>query len=176
LISTKSKVFLVVAPLVVLLDQITKALILSNYELGSRVPVIAGFFDIVHFRNTGAAFGMLAGSGDSFRVPFFYAMALVATVLLFAFFRSLDAKDKFMSLTIALVFGGLVGNIIDRIRFGNVVDFVSLHWKDSFADFSIMGKKFFFELEWPAFNVADSAITIAMFMLIYSAFTRKEYK
>ncbi len=164
------------APLVVLLDWLSKWFILTHYELGSRVPVIAGFFDIVHFRNTGAAFGMLAQSGDSFRIPFFYGMAVVAAVLMIVFFRSLSANDRLMSFAVALVFGGMVGNMIDRVRFGNVVDFLSVHWRDSFADFSVFGRRFLFELEWPAFNVADSAITIALLILIYSAIFRGDGK
>jgi signal peptidase II len=71
-----------------------------------------------------------------------------------------------MSTVVALVLGGLVGNLIDRLRFGNVVDFLSFHWRDAVAHWSLLGWNLNFRWEWPSFNVADSAITIAMLMLL----------
>lgn len=164
------------APLVVVLDQLTKNIILARVTLGDRIPVVQDFFDIVHFRNTGAAFGAFAGMNDAYRQPFFYIVATIATILLVVIFRSFKPQEKLMPIAVALVFGGMIGNIIDRLRFGNVVDFLSFRWRNSIADFSIMGKNFMFDLEWPAFNVADSAITIAMFLFLYSALFGKEYK
>lgn len=150
--SFKYKLLLTLTPLIVILDQFTKWLILENLPLHTHIPVIPDFFDIVHVRNTGAAFGFLAESSASFREPFFYVVALIAVVVIAGIFRKLPSHAVYMSWVIALVTGGLVGNLIDRLRFGNVVDFLSFHWRDVW--------------EWPSFNVADSAITIAMVLLI----------
>lgn len=164
--SFKYKLLLLVSPAIVLLDQFTKWLILKNVPLYDSIPVIPGFFDIVHVRNTGAAFGMLASSDAGFREPFFYIVAVVAVVILINMLRKLSPQDKVMAWVVALVAGGLVGNLIDRLRFGNVVDFLSFHWRDAVANWSFFGRAVSFRWEWPSFNVADSAITIAMMLLV----------
>lgn len=162
----KYKLLLIVSPAIVILDQFTKWLILENLPLHSSITVIPGFFDINHVRNTGAAFGLFAASDQSFRVPFFYIIAVIAVVVLAGIFRKLPSHAVFMSWVVALVSGGLVGNLIDRLRFGNVVDFLSFHWRDAMADWSLLGWHLQFRWEWPSFNVADGAITIAMGMLV----------
>lgn len=162
----KYKLLLIVTPLIIALDQFTKWLILSHLPLYESIPVIPGFFDIVHVRNTGAAFGFLAGSDQAIREPFFYIVAVVAVVVLGGILRKLTPRDVLMSWVVALVSGGLVGNLIDRLRFGNVVDFLSFHWRDAVADWEVLGYAVRFRWEWPSFNVADSAITIAMVLLV----------
>lgn len=164
--SFKYKLLLLVSPAIVILDQITKWLILKYLPLYDSIPVIPGFFDIVHVRNTGAAFGMLASSDAGFREPFFYIVALVAVIVLICMLRKLLPQDKLMAWVVALVAGGLVGNLIDRLRFGNVVDFLSFHWRDAVADWNLFGYVIRFRWEWPSFNVADSAITVAMLLLV----------
>lgn len=164
--SFKYKLLLIVSPTVVILDQFTKWLILSYLPLYDSISVIPGFFDIVHVRNTGAAFGLLASSNAGFREPFFYIVAIVAVAVLISMLRKLAPQDKLMSWVVALVAGGLVGNLIDRLRFGNVVDFLSFHWRDAVADWNLLGYAIHFRWEWPSFNVADSAITIAMMLLV----------
>lgn len=168
--STKYKILVTVAPAVFILDQFTKLLIVATQDIGNRIPVIRGFFDIVHFRNEGAAFGMLASARDDFRVPFFFIVAIVAVVALAFFYRSLKDGEKLMPLAISLVFGGIAGNILDRIRLGSVIDFLSFHINNRSWDFEIFGTRVHIPLEWPAFNVADSAITVAMFLILYSTF------
>lgn len=174
----KYKLLLVVTPLIIFLDQLTKWLILSNLPLGSFIPVIPGFFDIVHVRNAGAAFGFLSGSNQAIREPFFYIVAVVAVVVLVGILRRLSPRDVLMSWVVALVAGGLVGNLIDRLRFGNVVDFLSFHWRDATADWNLFGWALRFRWEWPSFNVSDSAITIAMILLVLNMliFERGEKK
>jgi signal peptidase II len=172
----KNKILLCVAPAIFLLDQATKLAVLSNVGLGERIPVVKNFFDIVHFRNPGAAFGMFSGMSAPYREPFFYIVAVFAVVLLIVIFRSFKPEERCMPFAVSLVFGGMAGNLVDRMRFGNVVDFLSFHWRNSVADFTVLGHHFNFRLEWPAFNVADSAITVAMFLFIYSAFNVKEAK
>lgn len=162
----KFKLLVFVTPAIILLDQFTKWLILSYVPLYGSIPVIPGFFDVVHVRNTGAAFGFLAGSDHAFRQPFFYLVAIVAVVVLVGLFRRLSPRDVVMSWVVALVAGGLVGNLIDRVRFGNVVDFLSFHWRDASVDWRILNWSLHFRWEWPSFNIADSAITMAMVLLV----------
>jgi len=164
----KNKVLLTIVPSVFVLDQLTKLAILKLVELGDRIPVIPGFFDIVHFRNTGAAFGMFSDAHHSFRVPFFYAVAVVAIVAIAFFYRSLPEREKLMPVAFSLVLAGIAGNVLDRIFLGSVVDFLSFHLGDAALDFTLFGARKHIPLEWPAFNVADSAITVAMGLLIWS--------
>lgn len=168
--TTKYKILVIIAPAVFLLDQLTKLIIVANLDMGDRLPVIRGFFDIVHFRNEGAAFGIFSSAHDNFRVPFFYIIAAIAVTALGVYYRSLGEKEKFMPAAVSLVLGGIFGNILDRIRLGSVVDFLSFHIGNKTFEFTLMGRPREIVLEWPAFNVSDSAITIAMFMLLYSAF------
>lgn len=170
----KYKMLVILAPLVFVLDQLSKLAISEWVPFASRIPIIPGYFDIVHFRNTGAAFGLLAGTSDSFRVPFFYVIAIAATVLLILYYRSLKDSLRVMPIAISLVFGGIAGNILDRIRLGSVVDFLSFHVRDEVWNFSVLGKDFNIALEWPAFNVADIAITCAMFILVFTVIHSKE--
>jgi signal peptidase II len=170
--ATKYKILLITTPFVFVLDQLTKAMINAWLPIGTRIPVVAGFFDIVHFRNTGAAFGMFSGMHDSFRGPFFFVIAAVAVVLLGLLYRSLQDDECLMPLALSLVFGGIAGNILDRIRFGSVVDFLSVHIGDRVVQREFLGRSFSMQLEWPAFNVADSAITIAMVLIVIAAFRR----
>ncbi|MBI4211000.1 MAG: signal peptidase II [Deltaproteobacteria bacterium] len=170
---TKYKYLFTIAPLIIIADQVTKWLVVQRLSLGEAIPIIPVFFDLVHFRNTGAAFGMLAGSHEGFRVPFFFIMAAIAFLFLISYFRSLRADDHLQSLTLALLFGGIIGNVIDRIRLGSVVDFLCFHLGDRVFDMTMGGYHISFPLEWPAFNVADSAISVAMVLLIISSFRRK---
>lgn len=161
----KYKVLLLLTPAVVLLDFFTKWLVLHSIAIGDSLTVIPNFFDLVHVRNTGAAFGMLASREESFRTPFFYGISFVAVCVLIYCFATLGRADRFYPWPLSLIFAGVIGNGVDRIRFGSVIDFVSLHVGDKM----VSGV----ELRWPAFNAADSAITIAMFLLLAAAFKKK---
>lgn len=138
--------------LIIILDQWSKQYVLNHLPLGSVQTVIPGFFDLVHYRNPGAAFGMLANLSEATRSWLFYVLALVAGIFLAYYWKSLKPQEKLSKIAVPLVYGGIIGNIIDRIRFGNVVDFLSFHWREFAA--------------WPAFNVADSAITVAVVLLV----------
>ncbi len=166
-------ILLTTTPAVLILDQLTKWWVSCSLEMGDRVPVVQGFFDVVHFHNMGAAFGMFSGLSDAVRIPFFYVVAAIATVLLALLYRSLRDDENLVAFAIALVFGGIAGNILDRLRFGSVVDFVSVHLGDAVLQGSLLGFKYHIPLEWPAFNVADSAITVAMVMLVATALVRR---
>jgi len=149
-----------ISPLVFVLDQLTKHLIMQRVEFGARIPVVSGFFDIVYFANTGAAFGFLSGASASWRQPFFYAVMAAALVFIAIYIYKLPAAERLVSVALSLIVGGIFGNGLDRVRFSQVTDFLSFH----IGDKGVGG----FYAEWPAFNVADSAITVAMVLLIIS--------
>lgn len=163
--SYKIKTFLWITPSLLVADFFTKGLVLRNISIGEVVTVIPGFFDLVQVRNTGAAFGLLAGLGETIRVPFFYGISVLAIIVLAYFFKKLEPTNRFYPWPLSLIFAGVWGNFLDRIRFGSVVDFVSLHVGDKM----VSGV----ELRWPAFNVADSAITLAMVLLIAAMLKKK---
>lgn len=158
----KYKCLLLISPLVLVLDQLTKFLVVKKIPFGSGFSVVAGFLDMVHFNNTGAAFGMLSGADPSLRVPFFYAISALALIAIAAYIYKMPSDERIMPFALSLVVGGIFGNGIDRIRHGAVTDFISVH----IGDKVLLGMR----LEWPAFNVADISITVAMFLLVISAF------
>lgn len=153
----KYKILIFIAPAVLILDQLTKFFILQHLAIGDVIPVISGYFDIVHVRNTGAAFGMMASLDSWVRIPFFYGVSLIAIGILVYSFYHLEPEDHYYPWPLSLITAGIFGNLIDRIRLGNVVDFLSFHIQNK----SLGGVK----LDWPSFNVADSAITISMILL-----------
>jgi signal peptidase II len=163
---SKSKVLASLVPLVFLADQGTKWLIKKSLNIGDSVSVIPGFFDIVHVRNRGAAFGFMAQMPESVRLPFFYVVSAVALGLITVYlFRMKDGRRS-VAVCLALILGGACGNIWDRIRLGEVVDFLSFHWHDTVARVPLGSHTLTFRLEWPSFNVADSAITVAVVWLM----------
>jgi signal peptidase II len=121
-------------------------------NLHESLPVIDGWFNITYVRNTGAAFGMLANADPAFRVPFFILVPLLALVSIAWLFKKLPAKDLQMAFALALVLSGAIGNLIDRLVYGYVIDFLSFY-NHSLGQF-------------PAFNVADSAITVGVALLM----------
>lgn len=155
----KLKLLALVSGGVLVSDQVTKALVLAHLPLGQSVPVISGFFDITHVHNPGGAFGFLAGMTPLARSWLFIAVSLLAAGLILYFYWQTSCGQPVLEVGLALVFGGAVGNLIDRIRFGVVVDFVDLY----------LG-----ELHWPAFNVADSAITIGVFIFAFHLLFKKD--
>lgn len=130
--------------LLIALDQITKMYIHTHYQLGDSTTVIPGYFNITYVRNFGAAFGFLAESHPGFREIFFLAMPPVALLIILLILRGVRDDDYFQIVALSSVFGGAIGNYIDRIRFRYVIDFLDFHWQGLYS--------------WPAFNVADSAI------------------
>ncbi len=145
----KTIYFIFVAIAVFALDQVTKEAIVEHFALHQSKEIIPGLFHLTYVRNTGAAFGILAGT-ETWRLYFFLFVGVVALISLFHFFYS-NYRDPLVVVGTAMVCGGAAGNIADRIRFGYVVDFL---------DF------FIGRYHWPAFNVADSAITVGVFFLM----------
>jgi signal peptidase II len=142
---------------VVILDQFTKWLVTSTMRLHESIPIVPDLFSLTYIRNSGAAFGILAGSHAGFRLVFFGLTSVLALVLLGTIYVRLSSADWIGQVSVASIFGGAVGNLIDRIRAGEVIDFL---------DFSLMGH------HWPAFNVADAAITVGVCFLIGHFFKR----
>lgn len=141
-----------IAGSVILLDQVTKWIILERLDLYHAIPVVPGLFNITHVQNPGGAFGFLAQQSPMVRGIVFLLMSFLAVCLIFWFYRKTPSTHRWLAVGFALIFGGAIGNLIDRVRFGRVVDFLDFYigtW------------------HWPAFNVADSAITtgIAIFLL-----------
>jgi len=149
---------LLIVGLVLALDQLSKMAVMATVPLHARIPVIAGFFDITHIHNPGGAFGFLAAYGDRLRQVLFVAAAVLAIGLILYYYVHTPDTHLFLSVALAMVLGGAVGNLIDRIRFGKVVDFLDVYIND---------------LHWPAFNVADSAITVGIIIFIYHLIFRK---
>jgi signal peptidase II len=140
-----------VAVVVVIVDQLTKLWIMTSFALHEQLTIIPGFFNLVYVTNTGAAFGFLAGSKNLLRQAFFVAVAILALVVIVFAYTHLKRQGKIFVYALGLIAGGAVGNLIDRLRFGSVVDFL---------DFYIGS------YHWPAFNAADSAITIGVGMFL----------
>lgn len=141
-----------IAASVVIVDQLTKLWIMTNFALHEQQNIIPGFFDLVYVTNTGAAFGFLAGDKNLLRQTFFVGVALVAMVVIVYAYGHLKKQGRIFVYSLGLIGGGAIGNLIDRLRFGSVVDFLDFY----------LGR-----YHWPAFNAADSAITIGvgLFML-----------
>lgn len=144
----------------VVIDQVTKVQIMQTMRLHESIPVVQEFFSLTYIRNPGAAFGLLASSGQSFRLIFFGLTSVFALGLLGMIFFRLRQNDWIGQLSIAGILGGAIGNLLDRVRFGEVIDFL---------DFYVNG------YHWPAFNVADAAISVGVFFLIlHFALEKKE--
>ena len=149
-----------VAATTIILDQASKAYIMGTMRLHESIPIIPGFFSLTYIRNPGAAFGILASSSSGFRLLFFALTSLFALVLLGTIFLRLRHDDWVGQLSIAGILGGAVGNLLDRIRLGEVIDFLDCY---------IEG------YHWPAFNIADAAISVGVFFLIlHFALEKKE--
>ncbi len=141
-----------VIPLVLVLDQWTKFYVHTHFALYESSSVVDGFFSLTYVRNTGAAFGVLAQADPAFRVPFFIAIPLVALAAIGWLIKKLPNYQSLTAFSLALVLSGALGNLIDRLVYGFVVDFL-LFYNQSIGQF-------------PAFNVADSAITVGVALLM----------
>ncbi|MFN7952319.1 MAG: signal peptidase II [bacterium] len=144
-------VLLCVSALSAALDQWTKMLVHSRIPLARHVPVVQGFFDLVHVRNRGGAFGLFAGMDASLRGPVFLVLSIAAIALVVGMIRKAPDDRWGLVTALSLVLGGAIGNLIDRIRLGEVIDFLDFY----------RGR-----YHWPAFNVADVAIVVGVGILM----------
>lgn len=156
----KYSIFFLTVIGIVLLDQATKAFIHGTMPLHSSRVVIDGLLSITYVRNPGAAFGFLAQASPFFRAVFFVLVTLVAIGMILYYLVKSGADQPVMVFALSLILSGALGNLIDRLRFGEVIDFIDVYWRSH---------------HWPAFNVADSAISIgAMIMILEMVRHRKE--
>jgi signal peptidase II len=146
--NSKYIMLITISAIVLCLDQATKILIDRTMGLHTSITVVENFINITYIRNKGAAFGFLADS--SFRLPFFISVSIIAVVVILCIFRKLRPEQRFNAVALSLIFSGAFGNLIDRVRLGEVIDFLDFHW---------------YQHHWPAFNVADSAICVGVFLL-----------
>lgn len=154
----KFRLVFLTAAIGVLLDQLSKIYIDSSFELYQSVTVLENFFHITYIRNRGAAFGIL--SDNALRLPFFITVSLVAIIGIIWYLRQLRADQKLSHLALGLILSGAIGNLIDRVRFGEVVDFIDVHW---------------YTHHWPAFNVADSAICVGVALLLLETWREERH-
>lgn len=146
----KNKKFLFLTFIIIILDQYTKYLIKTNFELYEVKPIIKGFFNLTYILNPGAAFGFLATLNESYRQIFFVIITIIAIFIVIYLFVK-ENKFFLRKLSYSLILGGAFGNFIDRLFIGKVVDFLDFY----------VGN-----YHWPAFNVADSAISVGIFFLL----------
>ena len=140
-----------IVAVILVLDQATKAAVRELLPLHASVTIIDGFLDLTHVRNTGAAFGFLNTADIPFKPAVMTAIALVALIAIAIYMSRTTAHEPLSKLGLALILGGAIGNLVDRVSVGYVIDFVDVYWR---------GWHFW------AFNVADSAITVGASFLI----------
>jgi signal peptidase II len=152
-------VFSLTAGISLILDQLSKAYIDNHFELSQSKRIIDNFFHLTYVRNPGAAFGML--SDHAIRVPFFISISVLATVGILWYIRKISHVKRWQHLALGLILSGALGNLVDRIRFGEVIDFLDVHW---------------YNYHWPAFNVADSAICVGVTIMLICSWHEERQK
>jgi signal peptidase II len=148
----------IIALAVVILDQYTKYLIAQHLPLHHSLPIIEPYLTILHTRNKGIAFGLFSGQVSTTQTVLLILTSLAAIVFIFYLLSGLGKQFLYATVTLALILGGAIGNLIDRIRWGEVIDFIDLHWHG---------------YHWPAFNCADSAISVGLVLLVIGMFTKR---
>lgn len=148
----KYALLFIAAGLVVLGDQITKIYVDAVMMPHQSIEVIANYFHITYVRNPGGAFGLLARTGRGVVRPLLLTLSFLAVVIIVLIYRTTPRDRLLTRLAFSLILGGAVGNLIDRVRLDEVIDFLLVHW---------------YQYHWPAFNIADSAITIGVGLLCW---------
>ena len=151
--------YFIVSLAVLLLDQWTKGIITRTFDVHQSTTVVVGLFDLTYVRNSGAAFGLFASVDSSIKAVILNSVAVLVFIVVSAYALRSSHKSVRLQVGFALILGGAIGNLMDRVRFGYVVDFL---------DFSISGH------HWPAFNVADSAICIGVGLLFLDMLRNEE--
>lgn len=134
------------------LDQVTKNAVVQRFQLHESLPVILGFFNLTYVQNKGAAFGFLSQADPAFRVPFFIIVPVLALFAIFYIFQKIPNHHWGTAVALSMIISGAIGNLVDRMMLGYVVDFLDFHWDDRY--------------HFPAFNVADSVICIGVGIII----------
>ncbi|MGQ0812639.1 MAG: signal peptidase II [Nitrospiraceae bacterium] len=149
-----------ISGVVVAVDQATKLYIMQTMRLHESISIVPNLFSLTYIRNPGAAFGLMAGSSSAFRLIFFGLTSVFALVLLGSILVRMPEHDWIGQFSIAGILGGAMGNLLDRVRYGEVIDFLD----------------FYYEIyHWPAFNVADAAISVGVvFLILHFALEKKQ--
>ncbi|MEK6554281.1 MAG: signal peptidase II [Bdellovibrionota bacterium] len=147
----KYMILIVVSLFLIAIDQIAKIYVHANFELGETITVIPGYFNFTYVRNIGAAFGIFTDSNETFRHIFFLSIPAIAVGIIVFFIYGLPETERAQILALSAIAGGAVGNYIDRIQHGFVIDFLDFHIQNIYS--------------WPVFNIADSAIVIGVAVL-----------
>ena len=137
---------------ILVLDQLTKMIVDRTMSLHQSIPIIDGFFSLTYVRNTGAAFGIFAGSHEAFRLPFLILVSVLALGFVAVMLKRLRDEETGLITALSLIIGGAIGNLVDRVLYGEVIDFLDFYWSN---------------YHWPAFNVADSCITIGVLITLF---------
>ncbi|MFH1825639.1 MAG: signal peptidase II [Candidatus Firestonebacteria bacterium] len=148
-------------PVVILLDQIIKLFIQQKLELNESLAIIPNIFHITYIRNKGAAFGLLSNLPEAIRIPFFIITGIVFLIFIIYYFKRILEQNTSIKFSFSLITGGAIGNFIDRVRFGEVIDFIEVGLSEKY--------------KWPVFNLADSAITIGVVLLILHLIKNKKH-
>lgn len=152
MLSRKYYILISMVGFIVSLDQLTKTLVMGKFHLHQSMVLIDNFLNITLVHNRGAAFGLLANLPENIREPFFLIIPLLTLSAILIAFYKLTEQETLSIVGLVLIVGGAIGNLVDRVRIGYVIDFIDFHW--------------FGEHHFPAFNVADSAICVGVFILI----------
>ena len=137
-------------------EKVSRFLWMRDPIRSGAVSVLDDFWHFRYVQNPGAAFGFLSGSTSAWRTPFFTIVSLGAMVFIVSYFRKTTPKQKILRSALALVMGGAIGNFVDRVRLGYVIDFIDWHWYD--------------KARWPTFNIADAAISVGVALLLLDVF------
>lgn len=156
---TRYTLFTLISITGIIIDQLTKIYIDRSMQLFDSIPVLENFFHITYVRNKGAAFSFL--SNASWRLPFFITVSIIAALVILVAFRKLRDDQRLAQISLAMIFSGAVGNLIDRVRLGEVIDFLDAHW---------------YRHHWPAFNVADSLICVGVFLLAVDMILEEKHR
>ena len=158
--ASRYRIVFLLALIMLVLDQITKLWVAATLPFWTSKTVIPGFFNLVHVLNKGAAFGFLNDLDAVWRPYFFMAATALAIVLILHLLRTVPREDRVLFTALGLILGGALGNLADRIRLGEVIDFLDFY----------IGK-----YHWPAFNVADIAISVGSVLLLVSVYRNRRY-
>jgi len=138
--------------IILVADQLTKFIVDQTMPLHHSIPVIENLFSLTYVRNTGAAFGIFASSAAAFRLPILIGFSILAIGFIIMMLRRLPDRETGLITALAFILGGAVGNLIDRVAYGEVIDFLDFYWS---------------RYHWPAFNLADSFITMGVVITLF---------
>ena len=158
----KYLLLLSIAGAIITADQVSKMYIHTHFRLHEELVIIPQFFNLTYLQNTGAAFGVFADLPPSYREIFFLVMPPIALLIILMLMRSFKENDRAGIVALSLVFGGAIGNYIDRLRFRHVIDFLDFHLAEMY--------------HWPAFNIADMAIVVGVGVLMFLEWTKLREK